>query len=112
MANNKLSDLEINLINATRKFVNNINNGLENEEHKYIMTIKYNGKESFINIEFPLTGVYHPALASLKYSNNSKFKGKIIITRNLDYKASSIPSQYKEALTQEIPEIKDRLIIV
>lgn len=108
MENNKLSDLEIKLINVTKKFVSELNQEIELEQDKKRISMKeLRGHKYSIDVENPYLFSAGP-LASLRYINGAG-TGIINIVSNIAYKYNKLPKNYKEMLIKEIPEIKDRI---
>jgi hypothetical protein len=89
MQNNRLSDLEIKMINTTKNFVKELN-----ETKRYCGTI---GMKELQN-----------GVSSISVNNAEK--GAIHLMSNIVYKKNDkIPKSYREMLINEIPEIKDRI---
>ena len=111
MEKDKLSDIEIKLINATRKFVNEVNKDIKEKGEMYGITIKDlpHKKKLSINIEQLVNIDFngHPLYASLIYIRTGM--GTLNLEGNPQYKKSKIVERYEEALIKEIPEIKDRV---
>ena len=112
MTNDKLSDIEVKLINATRKFVNEVNKDIKEEGDMYGIFIKDlpNKRKLLIDIKqlsYYLNEGGNPIYASLTYidADAETFN----LEGNPKYKKSKVAERYKEALIKEIPEIKDRV---
>jgi hypothetical protein len=109
MVNDKLSDIEVKLINSTRGFVYQLNkNGIKDLEIYEIRIEKRDNKTS-ITIE-NLFGDKTP-IVTLVYPINEDTKEIHLISDSNYSHPNVIPQEYKKILTQEIPEIKDKLVI-
>lgn len=120
MTRDKLSQLEIEIYNATRKFVNKLNK--ENKKQIYFAKMEdqaNNGTNSTI-IKLESTGFVNTyGFARAIYTYNSydekdwkiKIDGRNIYDKNTDKSVfHKIVEEYKEFLIIEIPEIKKRIV--
>ncbi len=98
----KLSDMEIKLINASRKFANKLNKK-NNHDHRIIFeeSISTGGSIKIVKL-------LKKNVANLEYSNNAE-KGDFIIGY-VHTPPSEIQKEYRNFLIKEIPEIADRIV--
>jgi hypothetical protein len=95
-----ISDIEIKLINATRKFA--AERAKEKEFNSYTVEI-------FNNTEKEVSGIVLRDLLQVCYSKNGK-KGPINVYVDRDLCGrNDFRNRYIRLLSQEIPEIKDRI---
>lgn len=110
MTNNELSELEIKLINASKKFA-----GEQNKKAnfcKYHISIEEspNLKKTWISINGAYNQRYSP-IVCLNYEGNAN-NGEINIGRlKGEEEIIKLKFAYKDFLIKEIPEVKDRLKI-
>lgn len=120
MVRDKLCRLEVDMINATRKFANKLNAKLKRELYFAKMEDQAgNGTNSTIFKVDSLGCSNINGFARVKYLYNSynegdwriKLDGNKIKDRKTEkYVYHSIVNEYKEFLIQEIPEIKGRIV--
>ncbi len=99
MAKDELSEIEIKLINATRKFSKDTTCAVEISRFKWNNTSSIKLRSPDMDIDW----------VWLWYSNNAE-NGKInTYGRTENEKDKEYIEKYKSFLIQEIPEIKDRI---
>lgn len=114
MTNDELSELEIKLINASKKFAGEQSRKGEEGYHTYFVSTREepNRKKNWISIE----GCYKEFLeyfpiVCLNYEENAN-TGDINIGRlKNEERIIKLKFAYRDLLIKEIPEVKDRLKI-
>ncbi len=124
MTNNELSEIEIKLINASRKFIEEQNKKIERFRYHLEMVEDPTREKSWICINFPyewnsLESIFrgfksvrkqeYRAIVSINYEGNAT-NGPINIGRlkNEEY-IVNFQNIYRNFLIKEIPEIKERI---
>jgi hypothetical protein len=110
MTNDKLSDIEVKLINATRKFVKDINENIKEAEKKYYILVTDNFPNSYKSIETMRPYADNLDLLERVFELDYAESGDIPLFTYLNDKENlDNLNKYKEILSQEVPEIKDRM---
>lgn len=109
MTNNKLSEIEIKLINASKKFAEEQNKKIGGDFTYFVEMREESGrKKSWISIQCPYKKGYS-AIICVHYEGNAD-SGEISIGRlKSDENIIKLKNIYKDFLIKEIPEIKDRI---